>query len=195
MAKKSRFWGNFWGETGRNTGKWASNKVFGPSGWATPRRHIFDSDSTGKSRSSSNRTSSSGNSSDDWDEARIDRLMGTANDISFSGSSVDSICNSLDDLLTSARKANKYAGENKLSGSIFQTKINAGIMRLRRLGERELADFYQSEFKKVKYSTFLTKGGPYFYMLGLMLFLLILFKCSGETEYQSNPVQDWLNGN
>lgn len=42
---KSRFWGNFWGETGRNSGKWVSNKVFGNSGWATPKRHIFNTDS------------------------------------------------------------------------------------------------------------------------------------------------------
>lgn len=41
---KNRFWGNFWGETGRNSGKWVSNKVFGPAGWATPRRHIFNNE-------------------------------------------------------------------------------------------------------------------------------------------------------
>lgn len=35
MVKRNRFWGNFWGETGRNSGKWMTNKVFGPAGWAT----------------------------------------------------------------------------------------------------------------------------------------------------------------
>lgn len=29
-------------ELGKNTGKYVSNKVFGTSGWATPRRHIID---------------------------------------------------------------------------------------------------------------------------------------------------------
>lgn len=43
MARYS-FWGNFFGETGRNSGKWVSNKVFGPTGWATPKRHIFSND-------------------------------------------------------------------------------------------------------------------------------------------------------
>lgn len=43
MSKNS-FWGNFWGETGRNSGKWVSNKLFGPAGWATPRRHIFNNE-------------------------------------------------------------------------------------------------------------------------------------------------------
>jgi hypothetical protein len=41
---RNNFWRNFWGETGRNSGKWASNKVFGDKGWATPRRHIFSND-------------------------------------------------------------------------------------------------------------------------------------------------------
>jgi hypothetical protein len=42
---RNNFWRNFWGETGRNSGKWVSNKVFGDAGWATPRRHIFSNDS------------------------------------------------------------------------------------------------------------------------------------------------------
>lgn len=29
-------------ELGRNTGKWVSNKVFGNTGWATPRRHVIE---------------------------------------------------------------------------------------------------------------------------------------------------------
>ena len=29
-------------ELGRNTGKWLSNKVFGNTGWATPRRHVIE---------------------------------------------------------------------------------------------------------------------------------------------------------
>lgn len=32
------FWGSFWRETGKNTGKWASNKIFG-KGWSTPYSH------------------------------------------------------------------------------------------------------------------------------------------------------------
>lgn len=33
---------SFTSELGKNTGKWVSNKVFGNSGWATPRRHIIE---------------------------------------------------------------------------------------------------------------------------------------------------------
>lgn len=44
MSRNNRFWGNFWGEAGRNSGKWVSNKVFGPTGWATPKRHILSNE-------------------------------------------------------------------------------------------------------------------------------------------------------
>lgn len=33
---------SFQNELGRNTGKWVSNKVFGNTGWATPRRHVIE---------------------------------------------------------------------------------------------------------------------------------------------------------
>lgn len=38
MARKSSFWNSFKRETGKNTGKWLSNKIFG-NGWSTPSRH------------------------------------------------------------------------------------------------------------------------------------------------------------
>lgn len=38
----STFGKSFSRELGKNTGKFVSNKVFGTSGWATPRRHIID---------------------------------------------------------------------------------------------------------------------------------------------------------
>jgi len=88
----------------------------------------------------------------------------------------------------------KYTHNNKLSADIFQTKINAGIMRLRRLKERELADFYQGELKKVKRSTLWKKAIPFVFMLGLLLFLLAMIKFTSGMQQESNPVQDWLNG-
>lgn len=96
--------------------------------------------------------------------------------------------------MTSALKANKYTHNNKFSSEIFQTKINAGIMRLRRLKERELADFYQLELHKVKRSTLWKKASPFVFMLGLLLFLLAMIKFTSGMQQESNPVQDWLNG-
>lgn len=37
-------------ELGRNTGKWVSNKVFGNTGWATPRRHVIEVEQRKKQR-------------------------------------------------------------------------------------------------------------------------------------------------
>lgn len=192
MPKKSRFWGSFWGETGRNSGKWVSNKLFGPSGWATPRRHIFDN-YTGNSETISSKETDS-DAEDEWDELRINNLLEVAHEITFDDSDVDNICSSLDNLLTAARKANKYAQNNKLSADIFQTKINAGIMRLRRLNERELADFYQGELKKVKRSTLWKKAIPFVFMLGFLLFLFAMIKFTSGMQQESNPIQDLLNG-
>ena len=37
-------------ELGRNTGKWVSNKVFGNTGWSTPRRHVIEVEKRKKQR-------------------------------------------------------------------------------------------------------------------------------------------------
>lgn len=44
------FWKSFTREVGKNTGKWASNKIFGNTGWATPRRHIIEVEERKKQR-------------------------------------------------------------------------------------------------------------------------------------------------
>ncbi len=191
MPKKSRFWGGFWGETGRNSGKWLSNKIFGPTGWATPKRLIFDND-TGNSESNSSNEKSSDTDAE-WDEHRINNLLEVAHEISFNDSNVESICSSLDNLLTAARKANKYAQSNKLSSDIFQTKINAGIMRLRRLSEQELADFYQLELQKVKRSTLWKKATPFVFILVLLIFIFGLGKYIETLPKQPNPIEEYFN--
>jgi hypothetical protein len=190
MSKKSRFWGSFWGETGRNSGKWVSNKLFGPSGWATPRRHIFDNDTSNSETTPSKENNS--DAEDEWDEIRINNLLEVAHEITFNDSDVDSICSSLDNLLTAARKANKYAQNNKLSADIFQTKINAGIMRLRRLSEKELADFYQLELQKVKRLTLWKKATPFVIILLLLIFVLALGKYIESLPKQANPIEEFF---
>lgn len=190
MSKKSRFWGSFWGETGRNSGKWVSNKIFGPTGWATPKRLIFDND-TGNSESTSSNENNS-DAEDEWDEIRINNLLEVAHEITFNDSDVDSICSSLDNLLTAARKANKYAQNNKLSSDIFQSKINSGIMRLRRLSEKELADFYQLELQKVKRSTLWKKATPFVFILVLLIFIFGLGKYIESLPKQPNPIEEFF---
>lgn len=112
--------------------------------------------------------------------------------ISSKETDVDSICNSLDNLLTAARKANKYAQNNKLSADIFQTKINVGILRLRRLSEKELADFYQLELQKVKRSTLWKKATPFVMILLLLIFVLALGKYIESLPKQANPIEEFF---
>lgn len=42
-------------EFGKNTGKWASNKVFGKTGWSTPRRHVIEAEERKKKERSEDR--------------------------------------------------------------------------------------------------------------------------------------------
>jgi len=77
---------------------------------------------------------------------------------------VDDIIKNLDQLLTSARQAQ----QNDSSENIFTTKIRSGIMRLKRIGEIEMAVFYENELKKIQ----LTKIGN---RLLFGLFIVLIF--------------------
>jgi hypothetical protein len=146
-----------------------------------------------KSRQKAPSNENSSDTDAEWDELRINNLLEVAHEISFNHSNVESICSSLDNLLTAARKANKYAQSNKLSSDIFQTKINAGIMRLRRLSEKELADFYQLELQKVKRSTLWKKATPFVFILVLLIFVLGLGKYIETLPKQRNPIEEYFN--
>lgn len=182
MSRKSTFWKNFWSETGRNTGKFTSNKIFGPTGWATPRRHIFDSDnssSNNRNKSTNSIDEASGSASNnssahDWSDERVELIIEMANEISFTSNEVNDICAKLDDLLTGANTANRFIHSHKMCNKVFLTKINSGIMRLRRNNEAELAQFYSDELKKVTRSANWSKAAPWlFIVLGVLGLLLI----------------------
>lgn len=144
--KKSRFWGNFWGETGRNTGKWASNKIFGSRGWSTPKMHLFDSEMSKATELQKELIEEETENLIALEKQNtIKELNKAANDINYNSYEVDDIINNLDQLLTSARQAQ----QNESSESIFSIKIRSGIMRLNRIGETELANFYEKELNKI----------------------------------------------
>ncbi len=178
--KKNTFFDNFWRETGTNTGKWASNKIFGNTGWATPRRHIFDSDEAGKaakkirsSSKASERSEKEELSEPSSKELMTKELMDLAASIDFNTNSVDDISFKLDDLLVGAEKG----FDVDLSPQIFKVKIRAGIQRLRWLNETTRADFYQQELEriegKVKRKRFLNVLLIAAALLGMLLFMLI----------------------
>lgn len=140
----SRFWRNFWSETGRNTGKWISNKTFGDSGWATPRRHILDGELRGSKRSKNRKSSPQNsnqeyenysNSDDDYD------LTEKLNSIDF-GDSIDEICDALDKIFPLLEEAG-YVDDGAV-----KDKIQSGIFRLKRKGANIEADFYRKRLGK-----------------------------------------------
>lgn len=163
------FWNSFWRETGKNTGKWASNKIFG-SGWSTPYRFRHESYNTGSEDTYDT------NSIDAESDRAIHQLLDNdralnsiARNVTFENSNADEISNQLDTLLTSARGASNTS----VGTGIFKTKIRSGIIRLRRLQEHELANFYQSELNKLNFSNYMQKIG--FIVFGIICFGLLFF--------------------
>jgi hypothetical protein len=156
--KKSFFWSNFWGETGRNSGKWASNKLFGISGWATPKRIILNSDDMRKKTSGDDfledeiQTESRQNVKQDRNY-----LYKKATDLKFENDDIKEICENIDELLLGAHQAI----QDQISVNIFKVKIRSGINRLYRLGETDMADFYSSELKKLTGSVVLERIGRF----------------------------------
>ena len=152
MAKGS-FWGSFWRETGKNTGKWTSNKVFG-SGWSTPHKFIIEkennSDETEK-EDNSDETSHKTDSSEYRDTQNI--TTENARNIDFVSNDIDEITVQLDDLLVEAQNTFK----SQMDPEIFKVKIRSGIVRLRRVNETVLADYYETELNKLKKRHFASK--------------------------------------
>ncbi len=160
MAKGS-FWSSFWRETGKNTGKWTSNKVFG-SGWSTPHKIIIEKENN------SDEASHKTNSSEYRDIQNI--TTENARNIDFVSKDIDEITVQLDDLLVEAQNTFK----SQMDPEIFKVKIRSGIVRLRRVDETVLADYYETELNKLNKRHFASKTLKViiliFVLLGLIYF-------------------------
>jgi len=172
---KRSFWRNFWGETGRNTGKWASNKIFGVTGWATPRRIIFDgldknsiekvkkltNNSTPEPTNLDNQISGFNDIKNDEihkhnfaeekelldlnEEYEEQQLYAEARKVNFNIKNTGNISSQLDKLLTAAFTA----ANNNMNIDVYVSRINTGIILLRRLNENKLADHYTEEKQRL----------------------------------------------
>jgi hypothetical protein len=176
MAEKRGFWGNFWSETGTNAGKWASNKVFGPTGWATPRRYLFQGDDLplkgqiGK-RSNHEATPSADPTPDPAAIAKTN-LMALALEIEFKSNDPADISGKLDDLLTAANKADML----QVSLKIFEPKINSGLHRLRQVGDIQSASFYENQWSALQKSRQRQQYLPVILMVVVTLLLLLVLQ-------------------
>jgi len=163
MPKRSSFWGSFWRETGKNTGKWTSNKIFG-SGWSTPYKHIVEKSSDETSGSRIKSSPSSSHDKENLSGHHANFLFEKADEIDFNSNHANEITQKLDDLLQGAHQAI----QNQSSVSIFTAKIRSGIQRLRRLGDHDSAVFYQKELNRIHRSYYLK-------IVGLIIISIIVF--------------------
>ena len=164
------FFKSFWRETGKNTGKWASNKVFG-SGWSTPFRHIVQSDTPTAEGLEQLAENLSNRRINEPSGPPVDRkyLYKKASELQFDGHELDEICKNMDELLLGAHQA----VQDQSSVDIFTIKIRSGIHRLLRMGETDLAAFYTSELEKLNKSVFWKKVG--FFLLMVLVFGGLIF--------------------
>ncbi|MFY7970948.1 MAG: hypothetical protein ACOVOO_03335 [Flavobacteriales bacterium] len=155
---KSSFWRSFWSETGRNTGKWISNGVFGIKGWATPKRIITDNtDSSKELLAEVGDAEIKPSLSDDLVRPTLDdrELFELAHGSNIQSQNIQDICSVLDSLLIAAFQA--YI--DKQDVSILLVKIRLGIKKLEHLGETTLVENYQRELKLLNRKRFYRKLG------------------------------------
>jgi hypothetical protein len=148
------FWNSFFRETGRNSGKWLSNKVFGSS-WSTPysiEHKYANAENRRRKKIDEN----------DFGLDEIELNAGDQNQFNltvtedvwessfkFEGTTSQEIETVLDRLFLEL-KSNKSNAAMNLDQAKF--KIKTGIYKLKTLGKHEMAAFYENEF-----NTFLQK--------------------------------------
>jgi hypothetical protein len=182
MGKGSSFWGSFWRETGKNTGKWASNKVFG-SGWSTPFKHIVEGESGKDSRDMDleidNMLSKIGEKKSCSSVNSDEFMLNAANKVVFNQNDITDVRTKLDELLVNANMAR----DKWRNSRIFEVKIKSGIILLKQAGATELANFYEIELNNIirrrRLHPFIMIGG--FVLAYLILYLwwkgfILLFK-------------------
>lgn len=160
--RRSRFWGSFWGETGRNSGKWISNKIFG-FGWSTPysienkQSNIIDAENTFESPNK--RTP----------ELTIKGI---------SGNTLEEIKLGLDETFI-LLKSNTI--NNRVSSSQLKFKIRSGIKSLTILGFSDYADFYKKEYREYLLLSWIKL--LIIILLGILLIFILLLIAKGKLRF------------
>lgn len=151
------FFKSFWRETGKNTGKWASNKVFG-DGWSTPFRVHRTSSRNRQTLSDISDEAARGRRNREREIERNEekaRILEEVNAIQFNSDDPRVIAAQLDTLFTLLRYLKE---KNYAVNSMVDSRIRAGILWLKRTGDFELASFYQSEYRKIRYLSVVTES-------------------------------------
>jgi hypothetical protein len=161
-GRRSRFWGSFWGETGRNSGKWISNKIFG-SGWSTPysienkSRNVIDA------------------------EHSIEKPIKETTELTLNGISGNTLKEIKVELDETFILLKSNASRNGVSSSQLKFKIRSGITSLTMLGFSDYADFYKKEYRR---HLLLSRFKLLFnILLGILLMFILLLISKGKLRF------------
>ena len=148
------FWNSFFRETGKNSGKWLSNKVFGSS-WSTPysiehkystaanqRRKKIDENDFGLDEIELN-----ARDQNQFNLSVSEDVRGSS--FEFEGTTSQEIEIVLDRLFLELKSTKSNVAMNPDQSKF---KIKTGIHKLKTLGKHEIATFYENEL-----NTFLKK--------------------------------------
>jgi hypothetical protein len=148
------FWSSFWRETGKNTGKWASNKIFG-RGWSTPYSHDVTVTRDTSSGSSGNNTGERNVSSlqdisafDSEEAARTNRIL----DEDFSDDPM-ALFNQVSDFV--AQLNTRTIGiQSSSKRSALLTKAKHGILLMEMKGMHDAAAEFRGQLRQYRFKQF-----------------------------------------
>jgi hypothetical protein len=181
------FWSSFWRETGKNTGKWASNKMFG-RGWSTPFSHDVNVNHSGSNFSgnnsldySSGSNNSSGNNTDDLlnellenDALESQRSTEILNQ-DFSDNPKE-LFEQVSDLISQLNVRSIGIQSSSMKNGLI-SRARHGILLMETLGMHEAAAEFKKELKQYQYKNY----GRFVFAFLFMIFLFgaLLFVLGG----------------
>jgi hypothetical protein len=172
------FWGSFWRETGKNTGKWASNKVFG-RGWSTPHSHDVNLNHSGSNLSGTNNIDHSSGSNDNSSGNNRDDLLNELheNDALESQRSTEilnqdfsdnpkELFEQVSDLISQLNvRAIGIQSSSMKNGLI--SRARHGILLMETLGMHEAAAEFKKDLRRYQYKNY----GRFVFAFLFMIFL------------------------
>lgn len=190
------FWTNFWRETGRNTGKWVSNKVFGNSGWATPRRHYINFEHEGIKGAFNLKPGSDDEfmRSVQWELQRLEE-MGKREDMIEEVSKIQ-FTNNPEKIAFDLEKLLVILGKLKLGDNLRHSvivKIEAGIKRLILLKQHEMAHFYNQQLKRLKRRPIIVVITSLGMFVGWFILMLLLIRLLDNSSSSNSFIDKFLS--
>lgn len=163
MAKKSIFGTSFKRELGKNTGRFVSNKVFG-DGHASKHKVIHAGTIAKANAAESKAAAEEMKAEAEYQRQKHETLkekQSMINQIKFS-SDIDGITHSLDELLVIYK-----SDDNEDIKSTARAKAKTGIIKLKSLGELDLAKHYEKQLPNPALTRIII-------IISLVLFLIVM---------------------